>query len=185
VPESHARGRLASHRARATLASQLFNSREPLSLFEGQQFLGHKNPNSTQHYIRITPTRLAARYAQAGYLDRNLRTIQVLIDRDAITSGAAASGTPWQYYDLGYGWCTNSYFSQYAHRMACAKCAFYVPKASARAQMLEARTNLQLMLQSIPLTNEERAAVEEGAAQFSELCKRLEDVPTPAGPTPP
>jgi hypothetical protein len=50
--------------------------------------------------------------------------------------------------------------------------------------MLEARTNLQLMLESIPLTEEERAAVEEGTNQFEQLCKRLEEVPTPAGPTP-
>jgi hypothetical protein len=50
--------------------------------------------------------------------------------------------------------------------------------------MLEARSNLQLMLQSIPLTDEEKAAVEEGAELFDQLCKRLEDIPTPAGPTP-
>ena len=184
IPERDARGRLTSHRARATLASQLFNSKEPLSLFEVQQFLGHKSPNSTQHYVRVTPTKLAKKYADAGYFDRNLRTIQVLIDRDAITSGGASRGEPWQYYDLGHGWCTNSYFSQCAHRMACAKCAFYVPKESARAQMLEARSNLQLVLQSIPLTDEEKAAVEEGAELFDQLCKRLEDTPTPAGPTP-
>jgi integrase len=184
VPERDARGRLTSHRARATLASQLSSGKEPMSLFELQQFLGHKSPNSTQHYVRVTPTKLAARYAQAGYLDRNLRTIQVLIDRDAITSGAAAAGEPWQYYDLGHGWCTNSYFSQCVHRMACAKCAFYIPKQSARAQMIEARTNLQIMLERIPLTEEERAAIEEGASQFEQLCKRLEDIPTPAGPTP-
>lgn len=68
--------------------------------------------------------------------------------------------------------------------MACAKCAFYIPKQSARSQMLEAQTNLKLMLESIPLTEDERAAVEEGASHFEHLCKRLEDVPTPAGPTP-
>ncbi len=184
IPENDARGRLTSHRARATLASQLFNSKDPMSLFEIQQFLGHRSPAATQHYVRVTPTKLAKRYTDAGYFERNLRTIQVLIDRDAITSGVAARGEPWQYYDLGHGWCTNSYFSQCAHRMACAKCAFYVPKGSARSQMLEARSNLQLMLQSIPLTDEEKAAVEEGAELFDQLCKRLEDIPTPAGPTP-
>lgn len=184
VPESDARGRLTSHRARATLASQLFNSKEPMSLFEVQQFLGHRSPSSTQHYVRVTPTKLAKKYADAGYFDRNVRTIQILIDRDAITSGAVTRGEPWQYCDLGHGFCTNSYFSQCSHRMACAKCAFYVPKESDRAQMLEARTNLQVMLERIPLTDEEKAAVEEGAEFFSQLCKRLEDVPTPAGPTP-
>lgn len=48
APESDARGRLTGHRARATLASQLSSRREPMSLFELQQFLDHKNPNSTQ-----------------------------------------------------------------------------------------------------------------------------------------
>jgi integrase len=184
IPKSDARGRLTSHRARATLASQLFNSKDPMSLFEIQQFLGHRSPSATQHYVRITPTKLAKKYADAGYFERNLRTIQVLIDRDAITSGAAGRGEPWQYYDLGHGWCTNSYFSQCVHRMACARCAFYVPKQSARSQMLEAQSNLQIMLQSIPLTDEEKAAVEEGTDLFKQLCERLADVPTPAGPTP-
>ena len=35
-----------------------------------------------------------------GYCSRNVRSIEVLIDRDAVTSGAAASGQPWQHYDL-------------------------------------------------------------------------------------
>ena len=39
---------------------------------------------------RITPTRLAKAYADAGYFARNLRSIEVLIDRDAIVGGAAA-----------------------------------------------------------------------------------------------
>lgn len=50
--------------------------------------------------------------------------------------------------------------------------------------MLEARISLYLMLEGIPVTEEERTAVEEGASQFEQLCKRLEDVPTPASPTP-
>jgi hypothetical protein len=38
--------------------------------------------------------------------------------------------------------------------MACAKCDFYPPKSSSKAQLLEARDNLQRMLASIPLTEE-------------------------------
>jgi hypothetical protein len=34
-------------------------------------------------------------YKDAGYFARNLRTIEVLIDRDAITSDAAQRGTPY------------------------------------------------------------------------------------------
>jgi hypothetical protein len=48
-----------SHRARATIATQLLNAREPLSLADLQQWLGHKHPSSTRHYAAIlqrTPT---------------------------------------------------------------------------------------------------------------------------------
>jgi hypothetical protein len=50
-----------------------------------------------QHYAQITPTTLTKAYADAGYFDRNLRTIAVLVDRAAVTSGAAAAGEPWQF----------------------------------------------------------------------------------------
>jgi hypothetical protein len=75
-----------------------------MSLFELMAWLGHTNPNSTQHYAKITPTTLAKAYTDAGYFARNTRTIEVLIDRGAIESGAAASGTPWQHFDLGHGY---------------------------------------------------------------------------------
>ena len=99
-------------------------------------------------------------------------------------SGAAANGEPWQYYDLGYGYCTYSFFEQCPHRMACARCDFYVPKDSTRNQLLEAKGNLQRMLATIPLTEEERAAVEDGNTALDRLLARLADVPTPTGTTP-
>ena len=68
--------------------------------------------------------------------------------------------------------------------MACAKCDFYTPKDSSRAQLLEARANLQRMLVSVPLTDDERAAVDDGQAALDKLLERLADMPTPAGPTP-
>jgi hypothetical protein len=40
------------------------------------------------------------------------------------------------------------------------------------------------MLASIPLTDDERAAVNDGQAALDQLLGRLADVPTPAGPTP-
>ena len=36
----------------------------------------------------------------------------------------------------------------------------------------------------IPLTDDERAAVDDGDAALTRLLERLADVPTPAGPTP-
>ncbi|MFE9687826.1 hypothetical protein [Streptomyces sp. NPDC006285] len=40
------------------------------------------------------------------------------------------------------------------------------------------------MLAAIPLTDDERAAVDDGQAALDQLLERLTDVPTPAGPTP-
>jgi Tn3 transposase DDE domain len=59
-----------------------------------------------------------------------------LIDREAVLSGAAAAGEPWQHYDLGH--CSYTFFEQCPHRMACARCDFYIPKPSGKAQLLEA-----------------------------------------------
>ena len=91
---------------------------------------------------------------------------------------------PWQYYDLGHGYCTYSFFEQCPHRMACARCDFYTPKDSSKAQLLEAKENLQRMLASVPLTDDEQAAVDDGQAALDRLLERLIDVPTPDGATP-
>jgi len=184
VPTADVRGNITSHRARSTIASQLYNAKEPMTLFELQAWLGHKDPGSTQHYAKITPNTLSKAYTEAGYFARNIRTIEVLLDRDAVTSGAAAAGHPWQHYDLGHGYCSYTFFEQCPHRMACARCDFYTPKDSSQAQLLEAKANLQRMLASIPLTDDERAAVEDGQAALDALLTRLADVPAPAGPTP-
>jgi integrase len=184
VPEADARGNITSHRARSTIATQLYNAKEPLTLFELQAWLGHHSPATTQHYAKITPTKLAKAYEKAGYFGRNIRTIEVLIDQDAIKSGAASKGEPWRFFDLGHGYCLYEFFDACPHRMACAHCSFYQPKGSTQAQLLEGKTNLLHMLQEIPLNEEERAAVEDGIEAMEKLCQQLADVPTPAGPTP-
>ena len=184
VPTADVRGRITSHRARSTIASQLYNAKDPMTLFELQAWLGHRTPNTTGHYAKITPNTLSKAYTEAGYFARNVRAIEVLLDRDAVTSGAAASGEPWQHYDLGHGWCTYTFFEQCPHRMACARCDFYTPKGSIKAQLLEAKDNLQRMRVTIPLTEDERAAVDDGHAAVTALLDRLAHIPTPAGPTP-
>ena len=68
--------------------------------------------------------------------------------------------------------------------MACARCDFYTPKDSSKAQLLEAKDHLQRMLTSVPLTDDEQAAVHDGQTALDQLLERLADVPTPAGPTP-
>jgi hypothetical protein len=183
IPMSDVRGRITSHRARSTIASQLFNAKEPMTLFERQEWLGHSSPEATQHYVKTTPTKLAKSYADAGYFARNLRAIEVLIDQDSVRNGRAVT-EPWKFYDLGHGYCTYDFFDQCPHRMACAKCSFYLPKDSTKAQILEAKTNLLRLRQDIPLAEAEIAAVEEGLTAYEQLLAKLADVPTPEGPTP-
>lgn len=183
VPREDARGRITSHRGRSTIASQLYNAKQPLSLFELQAWLGHRSPNATQYYAKITPTKLSKAYNEAGYFERNLRSISVLIDQDAVRNHLPG-GNAWKYYDLGHGYCTYDFFDQCPHRMACAKCSFYSPKSSTAALLLEGKTNLLRMRQEIPLLEGELAAIDDGVGALDELLKKLADVPTPEGPTP-
>jgi integrase len=184
VPRDDVRGAITGHRARATIATQLYNAKDPMTRFELQAWLGHSSPQSTQHYARITPITLTKAYTDAGYFARNVRAIEVLLDRDAIQTGATAGGNPFEYYNLGHGYCSYGFFEQCPHRMACARCDFYLPKPSSEAQLLEAKDGLQRMLVEIPLTDEERAAAEHDHDAVDRLLGRLTDTPTPAGPTP-
>jgi hypothetical protein len=184
VPEADARGAITSHRARATITSQLYNAREPMTVLDLKEWLGHRHLSSTEHYVKTSPTRLAQAYGQAGYFERNRRMIDVLIDQEAIKSGLASEGNKWKYYDLGHGYCTYDFYDKCPHRMACARCDFYLPKESSKAQLLEGQANLLRLKQEIPLTEEERSAVEDGIDMLEKLCAKLSDIPTPAGPTP-
>lgn len=182
VPTSDVLGKITSHRGRSTIATQLFNAREPLSLFELQEWLGHKSPSSTQHYAKISPTKLMRAYAKAGYFERNVRAIEVLIDQEVVWQGLGTQ-EPWKFFDLGHGYCTYNFFDQCPHRMACAKCSFYVPKESTRAQILEGKANLLRLRQEIPLTEPEVAAVDEGVTAYEKLLESLAGVPAPDGQT--
>jgi integrase len=44
VPPADVRGNITSHRAHSTIASQLYNAKEPMTLFELQAWLGHASP---------------------------------------------------------------------------------------------------------------------------------------------
>ena len=184
IPEQDSRGQITSHRARATIASQLYNAREPLSIFELKEYLGHKHLSSTQHYLLVDPTKLASKVAKAGYLEQNLATVEVLLDQEAVLSGAAARGEVWKYYDLGHGYCTNTFWAECKHRMACARCPFYRPKTGTMEQLVEGKANLVHMLEFVQLTEDEKLLVTEGIELHQALIEKLVDVPTPAGPTP-
>ena len=111
----------------------------------------------------------------------------MLIDEQAILNGAAANGVPWKYFDLGHGLCANPFYEQCPHRMACARCPFYRPKRStldANAEGAAHLRNMTQMQQALTLTDDELAAVTEGAELLQALVDKLIDVPTPGGPTP-
>ena len=178
VPRTDARAKITSHRARATIASQLYNAKEPLDLFQLQEWLGHRSPESTRHYTKISPTRLAKSYTDAGYFSRNLRVIDILIDRDVLAKSPGPD-EPWKFYDLGHGYCSYDFFDQCPHRMACAKCDFYVPKDSSAAHLLEAKANLLRLKQEISLNDDERSSIEDGVEAYDKLLAKLADKPTP------
>jgi hypothetical protein len=73
---------------------------------------------------------------------------------------------------------------QCPHRMACAKCSFYMLKGSTASALLEGKENLLLMRQEIPLSDAEVAALDDGVSALDSLLRRLANIPTPAGPTP-
>jgi Phage integrase family len=160
VPEQDARGSITNHRAPSTIATQLYNAKQPMSLFALKEWLGHRRLESTQWYAKVTPDRLTEAYLDARYFERNVAVVQVLMDRAAIESGAAAKGETYKYVHLGHGYCANPYWAQCVHRMACQRCEFYVPGNSAKAQALEADTHNLKLLEQIPVTETERKALE-------------------------
>jgi len=113
-----------------------------------------------------------------------MATIEVLLDQEAVMRGAAARGEVWKYYDLGHGYCTNTFWAECKHRMACARCPFYRPKNSTMDQLVEGKANLVRMLEFIKLTEDEQLLVTEGIELHQALIDKLADMPTPAGPTP-
>jgi hypothetical protein len=183
IPERDARGDLTSHRARSTIASQLANARDPMSLFELMEWLGHKSPQSTVHYVRSSLANQVKQYEAAGYRDRNLRSIAVLVNRKAL-QGASERDEGGIYYDLGHGYCRHEFFAQCPHRLACVRCPFYEPKDSERLLILEAEGNLIRLRQDLYLTEEEQTVIDGDVVAYRALRQRNWDIPTPAGPTP-
>jgi integrase len=168
VPTREARGNITSHRARSTIASQLASAREPLSLFELMEWMGHRHPASTLHYVKTSPTKQVKALEKAGYFERNVRTIDALVNREKLRgqTDAAAHGL---YYDLVHGWCTNEFFAQCPHRLAGARCPFYVPKDSAEVHVLAAEGNLIWLRQDLLLTDAERLVIDGDVAAYRAL----------------
>ncbi len=170
LPQADERGSITSHRARATIATLLYNAPEGLSLFELMKWLGHTNPATTQQYARIKPTKLAAAYSKA---DRNSRLIEARVETKADAEGKVRI-----YYVLGdHGWCSNADWASCLYRMACIKCPFFVPKE--QAQLVEARTTMKRFLEVVNLTPEEATAVQNDLDKLNETIERTKNQPRP------
>ncbi len=170
IPRADERGAITSHRARATLATLLYNAPEGLSIFELMQWLGHKDPGSTQHYARVKATRLAVAYSKA---ERNSRLVEALVDTKADVTGKVNI-----YYVLGeHGLCGNPDWASCLYRMACIKCPFFVPKDQAR--LIEASRTVKRFMEVVELTEEELAAVQDDYHKLEAAVERTQQVATP------
>lgn len=178
VPLDDSRGRITSHRGRASTVTALANVPQGMSLMELMQWSGHSSPSSTLHYIRIRPTKLAASFVKA---DQMSHMVSLLIDHDVI---ARHSEEPYTFYDLGDSYCSNPFWSSCPHRMACVGCDFNVPKSSARAQALESKTSIGRYLEAVPLSADERAIVEGDLEKLDGLIRKLDSIPALDGRTP-
>ncbi len=151
------RGRITSHRGRASAVTMLANVPQGMTVFELAKWCGHRSPQSVMSYVRSKPTQLASAFAKA---DEVAHMIAVVIDQEAITSGAVRDGAPWKHYDLGDSYCSNAFWSTCPHRMACAGCFFNVPKQSAKGLVLAAQQSATRLLEEVWLSPDERAAVQ-------------------------
>jgi len=174
IPLRDAVGKITAHRARATIASALYNAPEGLGIGELGQWLGHKDLRSTQYYAKLHPTRLAKSIARAN---KNSRLIQVMVDPTA-----AAKGEPAIFYYLGDGaYCANPAWASCPHRMACLKCPMYVAKET--AQLIEARDGILRLMQEVPLTDEEKSVAEGDVTALDRYIEKRKHVQTPQIPS--
>jgi hypothetical protein len=173
IPLRDAMGKITAHRARATIASALYNAPEGLGIGGLGQWLGHKDIRSTQYCAKLHPTRLARSIARAN---KNSRLIQVLVDPTAAANGEAAI-----FYYLGDGdYCANPAWASCPHRMACLKCPMYVPKEA--AQSIDARDGVLRLMQEVPLSEEEKSVAEGDVQALTRYIESRKHMPPPRLP---
>jgi hypothetical protein len=173
IPLRDAMSKITAHRARATIASALYNAPEGLGIGELGQWLGHKDMRSTQYYAKLHPTRLAKSISRAN---KNSRLAQVLVD-----PSAAAKGEPAIFYYLGDGdYCANPAWASCPHRMACLKCPMYVPQTTGK--LIEARQGILRLLAEVPLSDEEKAVAEGDVSALNRYIQKRSNVSAPEVP---
>lgn len=167
VPCNDSRGRISSHRGRASAVTALANVPRGMTLHELMEWSGHSCPRSTLHYIRIRPTQLAASFVKA---DKISHMMSVLIDHDSQTMTETG---PALYYDLGELYCTNPFWSSCPHRMACIGCDFGLPKTTAQAHAIESKDSIRRYLEEVPLTPDEKSIAEGDIEKLEVFIKKM------------
>lgn len=76
---------------------------------------------------------------EKGKTNPHFNMISVLIDHDP---EAAFLTRPATYYELGNSYCTNPFWNNCQHRMACIGCDFNLLKASARGLIPESKASI-------------------------------------------
>lgn len=171
VPTADDRGTITSHRARATIATLLFNAPEGLSLPQLMEWLGHRSLETTRHYAKVLPTKMAKAYSEANYFNR-VRMIPVLVGTQADAHGQVEL-----YYDLGDGLCSNPEWAKCPFRLGCLKCPMYVPEDT--AQQIRARAGIKRFMEMVPLSEEEEVAANGDLEKLTELIERNQHLPIP------
>jgi hypothetical protein len=173
LPDHDSRGPITSHRARATMASKLYNSTSALGPLEVMSWLGHTHFASTQYYLALSPGRIMTAFHRSAKLTENLRLVDVVVD------SRPEAGQPVFRSDLGHGMCTSPAYAMCAHRMACARCSFYEPADAFMETILRQKGRFVHMLQELDLTEDEMPAVSGDAEAADRLLSRLAAQPTP------
>lgn len=163
IPVEDALGKITSHRARHTLATQLSNAPTPMSEPNMRHWLGHTDNSSLGFYVHTDERKLRDAYTMANHVSIDKRQLEQLKEPTTI-SGALAKGESMPSVDLGHGFCTYDLFAECKQQAPCANCSFYRPKVSLYSELQEATSQLQRMLHSLPLSQQVRQAVEDAIA---------------------
>lgn len=70
LPIEDSGGTIISHRGRASALTAIACGPQGMSLYELMQWSGHSSPQSTQHYIWIPPTQLAASFVKVDRIPK-------------------------------------------------------------------------------------------------------------------
>ena len=164
IPVEDALGKITSHRARHTLATQLGDAPTPMSDSDLQHWLGQLSRGSLGHYAHVNQRTILEAYATANHISVDKRQLEQLKEPTTIGGTVATEGESVPSVDLGHGYCTYDFFAQCSQRTPCANCTFYKPKVSLYSLLQEAKSQLLHMMRHLPLSKEVRRAAEDGVA---------------------